>query len=50
MAAQNRHLIFHAEVIWLSRVRVLKRLFELREEANQFVRERTFPIKIIFIR
>ena len=31
MAAQNRHLIFYAEVIWLSRGRVLPLLFELRE-------------------
>ena len=39
MAAQNRHLIFHEEVIWLSRGRVLARLFKLMEEANQFLRD-----------
>ena len=39
MAAQNCHLIFHAEVIWLSRGSVLARLFELTEEANQFLHE-----------
>ena len=39
LAAQNCHFIFHAEVIWLSRERVLTRLFELRKEANQFLRE-----------
>ena len=38
MAVQTRHLIFHAEVIF-SRGRVLAHLFELREEANQFLRE-----------
>ena len=38
MAAQTRHLIFHAEVIF-SRERVLAGLFELREEANQFLPE-----------
>ena len=39
MAVQNRHLLFNTEVIWLLRGRALPRLFELREEANQFLRE-----------
>ena len=39
MAAQNCYLIFYAEVIWLSRGRVLPLLFELREEVNQFLSE-----------
>ena len=40
MGSQHRHLIFHAEVRWLSRGRVLTRLFELREEVEIFLRER----------
>ena len=39
MAAQNRHIIFHAEMMRLSRERVLARLFKLGEEANQFRRK-----------
>ena len=45
IGSQHHHLLFHAEVPWLSRGRILTRLFELGEEAKQFLRERNFPPK-----
>jgi len=39
MDSQHQHLLFHAGVRWLSRGRVLSRLFELKEEAKQFLQE-----------
>lgn len=31
MDAEQKHLLFHTEVRWISRDRVLQRLFELRQ-------------------
>jgi len=45
IGSQHNHLLFHAEVSWFSRGRVLARLFELREEAKQFLREINSPLK-----
>jgi len=39
MDSQHQHLLFHAEARWLSRGRVLSRLFELKEDAKQFLQE-----------
>ena len=41
---QHDHLLLHAEVRWLSRERVLSRLFELREETKHFLREMNSPL------
>ena len=41
----HHRLLFHAEIWWLSRARVLKRLLELRKESSQFLRERNSPLK-----
>ena len=45
MNSQHRHLIFRAKVRWLPRGRVLARLFDLREEANQFLTGENFLLK-----
>ena len=44
MDLQHDHLLLHAEVRWLSRGRVLSRLFELREETKYFLREMNSPL------
>ena len=44
MDSQHDHLLLHAEVRWLSRGRVLSRLFELREETKHFLREMNSPL------
>ena len=44
MDSQHDHLLLHAEVRWLSRGRVLSRLFELREETKYFLREMNSPL------
>jgi len=43
IGSQHKHLLFHAEGSWLSRERVLARLFELREEAKQFLTKNPHP-------
>nr|XP_039252531.1 zinc finger MYM-type protein 6-like [Styela clava] len=44
MDSQHQHLLFHAEVRWLSRGRVLTRLFNLRGETKLFLIEISFPL------
>ena len=34
MGAEHLNLLFHAEVRWLSRSKIIQRLFELREELS----------------
>jgi len=43
IGSQHKHLLFHAEGSWLSRERVLAHLFELREEAKQFLTKNPHP-------
>ena len=40
MGAEHEVLLYHTEVCWLSRRRVLKRLFELRKEVSAFLKNK----------
>jgi len=37
MGSDHQNLLFHSEVLWLSRGEVLKRLYELRQEVELFL-------------
>ena len=40
MGSDHQNLLFHSEVRWLSRGEVLKRLYELRKEAELFLTDK----------
>ncbi|GLV36007.1 hypothetical protein CBL_21388 [Carabus blaptoides fortunei] len=48
MESEHEHLLLHAEVRWLSRGRVLKRLFELREEVQSFLCQKNSELSNFF--
>ena len=42
--SDHLQLLYHSEVRWLSRGRVLNRLFELRHEVHMFLEEKQSPL------
>ncbi|XP_066970168.1 protein FAM200A-like [Macrobrachium rosenbergii] len=50
MGADQSHLLYHTEVRWLSRGRVLKRIYELRMEIHIFLLKKKSPMAELFIR
>lgn len=48
MEGQFNTLLFHTEVRWLSRGKILNRLFELRSEVNLFLIEKDDDMKNLF--
>nr|XP_033478812.1 zinc finger BED domain-containing protein 5-like [Epinephelus lanceolatus]XP_033478814.1 zinc finger BED domain-containing protein 5-like [Epinephelus lanceolatus]XP_033478816.1 zinc finger BED domain-containing protein 5-like [Epinephelus lanceolatus] len=48
MGSEHVQLLLHAEVRWLSRGKVLSRLFELHKEVQMFLQDTNFPLSDIF--
>ncbi|XP_066543047.1 protein FAM200A-like [Hoplias malabaricus] len=48
MGAQYTHLLFHTDVRWLSKGRVVSRIYELREEVHTFLLEKQSQLADFF--
>ena len=49
MGANHTQLLLHSEVRWLSRGRVLTRLFEMRHEVCTFLSDMKSDLKVHFL-
>lgn len=48
MGSEHVQLLLHTEVRWLSRGKVLSRLFELHKEVKIFLQDKNFPLSDVF--
>ncbi|KAK1904161.1 Zinc finger BED domain containing protein 5 [Dissostichus eleginoides] len=48
MGSEHVQLLLHTEVRWLSRGKVLSRLFELHREVQVFLQDKNFPLSDVF--
>ena len=48
MEPEHTQLLLHTEIRWLSRGRILNRLFKLRTEVGMFCKEHNFPYSELF--
>ena len=48
MESDHQQLLYHTDVHWLSRGKVLNRLFELREEVGAFLETQNMPFALHF--
>lgn len=48
LGSEHVHVLFHAEVRWLSRRKILSRFYELRDEITAFLAQNNSPLADLF--